>query len=331
MRFAMLIFLCAILFCLNLFFGAIHIPAEDVLNILLAREDTDSPVAFIILGSRLPQAVTAMFAGASLAVSGLLLQTAFRNPLAGPTILGVSSGASLGVAIVMLMTGGTVIIGNAFLGGYAAIVGAALIGSLSIMGLLILLSSIIRNDLMLLIVGILIGYLTSSLVSLLSSLSNAEGIRSFVMWGMGTFGDVPMSRLPIFIIASVIGLAAAFFLAKPLNLLLLGENYARNLGVRIKAVRNMLLLSTGLLTAVTTAFCGPVGFVGIASPHISRMLFKSDNHQILIPATILIGSIMTLLCNWASTIPENTVIPINALTPLAGVPVILYVILRKRA
>lgn len=329
-RFLILIAMTLLLFVSNIIFGAIDIPLSDILRVLTGGENSNRSVEFIVLGSRLPQAITALLAGSSLAVAGLLLQTAFRNPLAGPTILGVSSGASLGVALVMLLFGGSMTFGSSVFGGYMAIVVGALAGSFLVMGLLIALSTIIRNDLMLLITGIMVGYLTSSVVTLLSSLSDAQGVRSFVMWGMGTFGDVSLDQLPFFSVACLIGLLLSLFLSKPLNLLLLGENYALNLGVNVKMVRNLLLISTGLLTAVVTAFCGPIGFIGISVPHIARLFLKTDDHLKLIPATMLTGGILALLCNVVSVLPEDMVLPINALTPIAGVPVILYVIMKRK-
>ena len=329
-RFLILISVTLLLFVANIIFGAIDIPLSDILTVLTGGENSNRSVEFIVLGSRLPQAITALLAGSSLAVAGLLLQTAFRNPLAGPTILGVSSGASLGVALVMLLFGGSMTFGSSVFGGYMAIVVGALAGSFLVMGLLIALSTIIRNDLMLLITGIMVGYLTSSVVTLLSSLSDAQGVRSFVMWGMGTFGDVSLDQLPFFSVACLIGLLLSLFLSKPLNLLLLGENYALNLGVNVKMVRNLLLISTGLLTAVVTAFCGPIGFIGISVPHIARLFLKTDDHLKLIPATMLTGGILALLCNVVSVLPEDMVLPINALTPIAGVPVILYVVMKRK-
>lgn len=328
-RFGLLIVLLISFFAANLFFGAIHIPAPEVVDAFLNRSENEA-LRFIVVNNRLPQAITAMLGGAALAVTGLLLQTAFHNPLAGPSILGISSGASLGVALVMLFLGGTLSMGSLSWGGNAAIVVGALVGSLGIMGMLIALSNIVKNNLMLLITGIMTGYLTSSVVTLLSSVSSAQGVQNYVMWGMGTFGDVSTERLPWFSLFTVLGLLMSLLLAKPLNILLLGDNYAANLGVNVKTVRNLLLLATGVLTAIVTAYCGPVAFVGLAVPHISRMIFKTDNHWVLIPAAMLIGAILCLGCNVASTTPENTVIPINALTPVVGVPVILYVILRAR-
>lgn len=327
--FLLLVFSAIALFVANIFFGAIHIAPEEVWA-ALSGESQNEALKFIVVNSRLPQAITALLAGAGLAATGLLLQTAFHNPLAGPSILGVSSGASLGVALVMLFLGGSLSLGSLSFGGSVAVIAGALAGSLLIMGILIALSSLVKNNLMLLIAGIMIGYLTSSIVTLLSSLSTAQGLQSYVMWGMGTFGDVSMKQLPWFVSFTVIALVLTVLLAKPLNILLLGDNYAANLGINVRHVRNLLLVSTGVLTAIVTAYCGPISFVGIAVPHIARIIFKTDNHWILIPATMLLGAILCLGCNIASVLPANNIIPINALTPVVGVPVILYVIFRGR-
>ena len=329
LRFLILTVLVILVFLANLFFGAVKIPPADIMDIVCGKGS--NPAAdFIVLGSRLPAAVTALLCGAALSVSGLLLQTAFRNPLAGPSILGISSGASLGVAVVMLFMGGVITAGGSVFGGQMALIGGALAGSVLIIGILIILSSLVKSDLMLLITGILVGYLTSSVVTLLSSISTAQGIRNYVSWGMGSFNDVTMTRLPFFAVVIAIGLAYSLTLIKPLNLLLLGDSYARNLGVGIRGMRNRLLVVTGLLTAVATAYCGPVAFIGMAVPHMARLMFRTDNHMVLLPASILIGSVVAMLCNVASTLPGNSVIPINALTPVIGVPVILFVILRRR-
>lgn len=329
MRFLIISILVTILFFANLFFGAVNISPEEVTASLLGIGNLSDTVRFIVIESRLPQAITALLAGAGLAVAGLLMQTSFRNPLAGPSVLGISSGASLGVAIVSLLLGGTLSWGSLSWTGNAAIILGALVGSLSIMGILLLLSTRLKNHLMLLIVGMLTGYLTSSVVSLLSSMATAGSLQGFVFWGMGTFSNVSLSKLPIFSGLTLVGLAMALLLAKPLNILLLGDNYARNLGLNLNHVRNILLLSTGLLTAIITAYCGPVAFIGLAMPHVARLIFRSDNHWKLIPASMLCGAGVCLGCNLLSVIPD-TVIPINALTPIVGVPVILYVILRRR-
>lgn len=329
MKFLYLCAATAVLFLLNIFFGSVHIPAAEVLSILFGG-DTGSADSFIILGSRLPMAVTALFAGAGLAVSGLLLQTAFRNPLAGPSILGISSGASLGVAIVMLLLGGSVSVGAFSLAGYAAIIFGAFAGTILVMGLLLMLSTFLKNDLMLLITGIMTGYLVSSAIMLLNFTADSQGIMSYVMWGMSSFNGVSTSSLPLFCGITAAGIIIAFLLIKPLNLLLLGEGYARNLGVNIVRVRNLLLLATGILTAVITAYCGPVSFIGLAVPHIARLFFHTDNHRILMPATMVCGAAVALLCSLICVLPANSIIPINTVTPLIGAPVVIWVLIRHK-
>lgn len=313
----------------SLFIGAVDIPPDRVMDVLLGKS-VDDAIDYIILGSRLPQAVTALLAGAALAVSGLMMQTMFRNPLAGPSSLGISSGANLGVALVMLLMGSTVTIGSLALSGYISIIIGAFAGSILIMGLLILLSTVLRNDLMLIITGVLIGYLTSSVITLLNYTASAHGVQGYIMWGMGSFNSVSTAQLPAFAIIVAVGLLLALFLVKPLNTLLLGDDYARSLGIPIRTVRNLLLLATGILTAVTTAFCGPVAFIGLAVPHIARMIWRTDNHRVLMPATMLTGSAVALLCCIISVLPSAGIAPINAVTPVIGVPVILYVLLRRR-
>lgn len=330
MRYLWIIITIIGLLIVSLFVGAVNIPASQVWNILTRQGASDEALEYIVLGSRLPQAITALLAGAALAASGLMMQTMFRNPLAGPSILGISSGANLGVALVMLLMGSTVTIGSLALSGYVSIIIGAFVGSIFIMGLLILLSTILRNDLMLIITGVLIGYLTSSVITLLNYSASAHGVQGYIMWGMGSFNSVSIDQIPVFAGITFVGLALALLLVKPLNTLLLGDNYARNLGVPIKTVRNLLLLSTGILTAVTTAFCGPIAFIGLAVPHIARMIWHTDNHRVLMPGTILTGGAVALLCCIISVLPSGGIAPINAVTPIIGVPVILYVILRRR-
>lgn len=324
--FLWLAILTSVLFLANIFFGSVHIPTDQVIDVLTGRGEPGI-AKFIILGNRMPMAITAMFGGAALGVTGLMLQTAFRNPLAGPSILGISSGASLGVALVMLAMDGVVAIGESEIGGYAAVIAAAIAGSLLITGILTLISLRVKNTLMLLIVGILTGYLTSSIVTLLSSLAESERVHGYVMWGMGSFSQVSTDQLPWMSLFIIICLGASLLLAKPLNILLLGDNYARNLGIRVDKVKTLLLIVTGVMTAIVTAYCGPVAFIGLAMPHVARMLTRTDNHWVLMPATMLAGSAVALGCNILSVLPSHTVIPLNALTPLVGVPVILYVIL----
>ncbi|MBO5455775.1 MAG: iron ABC transporter permease [Muribaculaceae bacterium] len=330
MKFVIVTVLIVLLFLLNLFLGSVDIPARQVLDILLGA-DGYGAAGFIVTGSRLPMAVTALFAGAGLAVSGLMLQTAFRNPLAGPSVLGINSGASLGVALVMLLLGGTISAGSYTLGGYAAVIVGAFAGSILIMGVLLFLSSMLRNTLMLLITGIMIGYLTSSVIMLLNFISTAEGVQSYVMWGMSSFNGVSMQQLPLFSAITLAGIGISLLLIKPLNIMLLGDGYAQNLGINLHRVRNMLLLATGILTAVITAYCGPVAFIGLSVPHIARLIFRTDNHRVLMPGTLMTGSIVALGCNLLCVLPANSVIPLNAVTPLIGAPVVIWVLFKHRS
>ena len=317
-----------VLFALNLLLGSVSIPAEDVMRILLGDTCEKSSWRFIILESRLPQAITAMFCGASLAVSGLMLQTAFRNPLAGPSIFGINSGAGLGVALVMLFLGGGLSVGSLQFSGFAAVLIAAFFGAMAVMAVIFFFSTLVRSHVMLLIIGIMIGYISNSAISLLNFFATDEGVKSYMVWGLGSFGGVSMANMPVFVGVSLFGLFGALLLIKPLNALLLGDRYAENLGVNIIAVRNWLLVVTGMLTAVTTAFCGPVAFIGLAVPHLARLLLTTDNHRQLLPATMLCGAMVALFCNLLCFLPgEGGVIPLNAVTPLIGAPVIIYVIL----
>ena len=326
-----LVLVAAVLFALNLFWGSVKIPATEVISILMGNEASKASWQFIILESRLPQAITATLCGASLAVSGLMLQTAFRNPLAGPSVFGVNSGAGLGVALVMLFLGGGLSVGSVSITGFAAILLAAFVGAMTVMAIIFAFSTLVRNSVMLLIIGIMIGYISNSAISLLNFFATDEGVKSYMVWGMGSFGGVSMANMPVFVSVSIIGLIGALMLIKPLNALMLGDRYAENLGVNIIKVRNWLLIVTGLLTAITTAFCGPVAFIGLAVPHIARLLLTTDNHRQLLPATLLCGSVVALVCNLICYLPgESGVIPLNAVTPLIGAPVIIYVIVKRR-
>ena len=281
--------------------------------------------------NRLPQALTAMLCGASLAVCGLMLQTAFRNPLAGPDVFGISSGAGLGVAIVMLFLGGSVSTTLFTVSGFLAILTSAFIGAIVVTMIILFLSTMVRNSVLLLIVGLMVGYVSSSAVALLNFFASEEGVKSYMVWGMGNFGGVSMNHMLLFALLCLVGIIASIFLIKPLNIMLLGTQYAESLGINIRQIRNLLLVTVGLLTAVTTAFCGPISFIGLAIPHISRLLFRTDNHQILLPGTVLTGAVIALFCNLVCYLPgELGIIPLNAVTPLIGAPVIIYVIIKRR-
>lgn len=324
-----------ILFLINLAFGSVSIPLDQVANILTGGSSGNASWDFIILQSRLPQAITAIFCGASLAVSGLMLQTYFRNPLAGPSVLGISNGASLGVAIVMLALGGTLGAAGEMgtglkLTGSVLVIIAAFAGAVIVTMLYLVVTRFIKSNLVILILGIMVGYMTSSVVTLLNFFATVENVHSFVSWGMGSFSNVTTAQLPLLCGTSLIGIIIALALTKSFNMLLLGENYAANLGANLSRIRSMVLISTGILTAVTTAFCGPVSFIGLAVPHIARLLINSEDHRVLLPATLMSGAAIAMLCNIISVLPQQMIIPLNAVTPLFGAPVIIYIILKRK-
>lgn len=316
---------------INLFFGSIHLDAGEVLSALLGKEQNDV-TRFVVIESRLPQAITAMLCGAGLAVSGLLMQTIFHNPLADPSILGVNSGASLGVAFVMLVLGGSFATANSTLNGFLLIVAAAFLGAALIIALLLIFARFVRGNITLLIAGIMVSYLTSSVISLLNYSATEQGVHSYIVWGLGNFGGIGLKNMPMFAGSLLLCIGMAVMLIKPLNALQLGASYARNLGVNIQRTRSWLLVVTGLIAAITTAFCGPVSFIGLAVPHMVRLMCRIANHRVLVPLTLLTGAIIGLLCNWLCALPaDGTTIPINVVTPFFGVPVIVYVLLPKRS
>lgn len=316
--------LILVLMAANLLFGSVDIPAEAVVRVLRGEEVEKAAWSFIVWEARIPQTFTALLCGAALSTAGLMLQTAFSNPLAGPSILGINSGASLGVAFVMLT-------GAGMTEGFFSIVLGAFVGAMTVMALILSLSTLIKSNVMLLIAGIMIGYVTSSAISLLNFFATAEGVHSYMIWGMGNFSGVSLDKLPCFALFTLTGLALSILLIKPLNALLLGPRYAENLGVNIKRTRNLLLVATGILTAVSTAFCGPIAFIGLAVPHIARLLLGTSNHNSLLPVTLLTGSAVALLCNLICILPgESGIIPLNAVTPVLGAPVIIYVIINQR-
>lgn len=325
-----LILSTALLFLANILFGSVSIPADAVINILLGNESEKASWNYIVVESRLPQAITALLSGMALSVSGLMLQTAFRNPLADPSIFGISSGAGLGAALVMLLFGGTMTAGQVSFSGYAAVFLGAFLGAMAVMAVVFAFSLLVRNSAMLLIVGIMIGYIASSAISLLNFFATEEGVKSYLVWGLGSFGGVSMRQLPLFTTVTILSLLSSLLLIKPLNIIQLGRSYAENLGIRTHVVRNCLLVITGILTAVVTSFCGPVSFIGLAVPHLSRMMIRTSHHGILMPVTMLTGSVVALFCNLISALPSSAgLIPLNAITPVLGAPVVIFVIMRK--
>lgn len=327
-----LVFLIGVLlFALNLLIGSVSIPFADFMDAVFHHADTTS--RSIIIAYRLPQAITAVLAGMGLSVSGLLMQTLFRNPLADPSILGISSGASLGVAFSVLLAGG---ISGMAIGGMAwwttiGIAAAAFVGAFLVLLLILAVSIRLKNMVSLILVGIMIAYIASSVTDVLKFFSQKEDVHSFVIWGMGSFSAVTKVQLPFLAVCVGIGVVASFFLSKTLNLLLLGDRYAENLGVNTRRSSMMIILVSGFLTAVITAFCGPIAFLGLAVPHIARFLFRSSNHKMLIPTTLLIGMDLALLCNLIARLPGfDGNLPINSVTAMIGAPIVIWVIFHRQ-
>lgn len=320
-------------FLLSLAFGSVRIPLDNVVRILLGGTPDKATWADILFKFRLPKALTALLAGAALAVSGLQMQTLFRNPLADPYILGVSSGASLGVALVMLSVGAaaTKVIGTLGLYGDLGLVVAASLGSMLVLGLVLAVAQRVQSTLTLLILGLMFGYLTSALVSLLIYFSLPERVQVFSLWSAGSFGGVTWSQQRVFAPVIVLGLLVAHLLPKSLNALLLGDIYARSLGVNVVQVRRWIILCASLLAGAATAFCGPIGFLGVAVPHLCRTLFNTADHRVLVPTSMLLGGTIALLADLLAQMPgSQAVLPVNVVTSLFGVPVIIWMLLRQQ-
>lgn len=323
----------AAMFMLVLAMGSVRIPLADIVTVLTGGEASKASWTTIILHFRLPKATTAILAGAALGISGLMMQTFFRNPLAGPFILGVSSGASLGVAIVVLSMGtvGGVVIAGIGLAGDLALAFAAGAGAGITMLIVLLVAHRVRSSMTLLILGLMFGYLTSALVSLLLYFSIPERIRSYINWTFGTFGGTTWEQLSIFAPLVIIALVGAFVLSKTLNALLLGEQYARSMGLNVQRARIAIVTLTAILAGSVTAFCGPIGFIGIAVPHLCRTILNTSDHRVLVPACILMGGIVALVAALVAEMPGlDIVLPLNAVTSLIGAPIVIAVILRQR-
>lgn len=320
-------------FILNLLLGSVSIPVDNIIDILLGRDNDNLIWRNIILKSRLPQSLTAMMAGAGLAVSGLLMQTVFRNPLAGPSVLGISSGASLGVACVVLLSGsiGGVALSKLGVIGEVTITLSAIIGSLLIMALIAFVAQKVRGNVTLLIMGVMIGYIANAIIGVLKFFSAEEDIRAYVIWGLGSFSRVSGGQTSVFILLMLLLLPLSFFLIKSLNLLLLGDSYAQNLGLNIKRARLLVIGCSGVLVAVVTAYCGPIVFLGLAVPHICRGLFHTSNHTVILPASLLGGASLALLCNLIARMPGfEGALPVNSVTALVGAPVVMWVLFKRR-
>ena len=319
-----------LLFVMNLCFGSVAIPMKEIWAAVFGGDT--STYRTIILDYRLPQAITALLAGIGLSVSGLLMQTLFRNPLADPSLLGISSGSSLGVALVVLLGTATGLsVSTLALWSTFGVTVAAFLGAFAVLLLILALSSRLRSMVSLVLVGIMIAYIASSVTDILKFFSQKEGLHSFVIWGLGSFSNVSKAQLPFFAATVIIGVVASFLLFKTLNLLLLGERYAENLGVNIKRSSMLIILVSGFLTAIITAFCGPIAFLGLAVPHIARFLFRSSDHKLLIPATAFLGMDLALFCNLIARLPSfEGNLPINSVTALIGAPIVLWVIFHRQ-
>lgn len=320
-------------FFLNLVLGSVSIPLRAVWNILWGTGNESVIWQNIIWKSRVPQALTALVAGAGLSVSGLQMQTVFRNPLAGPSVLGISSGASMGVAFVVLLSGslGGVALSKLGFMGEIALTIAAIAGSLSIMALIVFVSQKVRGNVTLLIIGVMIGYIANAVIGVLKFFSVEEDIRAYVIWGLGSFARVSGDQMTLFICIIVVLLPLSFLLVKTLNLLLLGDAYARNLGLNIKRARLLVITCSGVLVAIVTAYCGPIIFLGLAVPHLCRGMFRTSDHRILMPASLLAGASLALVCNLIARMPGfEGALPVNSVTALVGAPVVMSVLFNKR-
>lgn len=327
-----LVVLILILLILNLLLGSVKIPVNDTLSILFGDRSNEI-FSNIILKSRLPQALVAIVAGAGLAVSGLQMQTIFRNPLAGPSVLGISNGASLGVAMVVLMSSSLAGVSLSRMGyvGDAAISVAAIIGSLAVMALIVYIARKVKGNVTLLIIGVMIGYLVTAIVGVLKFFSSEEDVKAYVVWGLGSFARVSGDQMLLFVTMMILLLPLSFLLVKSLNLMLLGDDYAKNLGLNVSRARTLVILNSGVLVAIVTAYCGPIMFIGLAVPHLCRALFKSSDHKVLVPATMLAGAALALLCSLVARMPGfEGALPVNSVTALIGAPIIASVIFRKR-
>lgn len=323
--FLLLSLLVVVLFVCDIVIGSVNLPLKDVLGVLTGST-TDPTIRSIVIDIRLLKALVALLAGISLSLSGLQMQTMFANPLAGPYVLGVSSGASFGVALFLL---GAPLLGLTNISAISVIgtAGAAWIGAAAVLTLIIALSRKIKDIMVILILGMMLSSALGAVVEILQFFSNEMALKSFVVWTMGSLGDVSASQLPFILAAITVGVLTAIVTIKPLNILLLGESYAQTAGINLKRVYRLVFLSTTLLAGTITAFCGPIGFVGLAVPHLARMLFRSADHRILIPASAAIGAAMLLAGDILSKV---MLLPINTITALMGIPVVVYIVTRNR-
>ena len=333
LKFICMFLLIIVFFFLNIVVGTIAIPLNDAFSILFGNDQQPQVWQNIILKSRLPQSLTAMVAGAGLAISGLQMQTVFSNPLAGPSVLGISNGASLGVAFVVLATGsiGGVALSSLGAVGNAAISLAAIFGAMSVMALIVYVSQKVQGNATLLIIGVMIGYVATAIIGVLKYFSNEEDIRAYVVWGLGSFSRVSGNQMELFVVLMLILIPSSMLTVKTLNILLLGEQYARNLGLNIKRARLLVIGCSSILVAIVTAYCGPIMFLGLAIPHLCRAIWRTSDHRVLMPATMLTGTALALICNLIARMPGfEGALPINSVTALIGAPVVAMVLFRRK-
>ncbi len=333
MKYLVLVIALVALFVLNLLLGTVSIPVPAIVRILFGGDVGSEVWRNIILSSRVPQALTATVAGAGLAVSGLQMQTVFRNPLAGPSVLGISNGASLGVACVVLMSGSLGGVALSRLGylGDAAMSMAAIVGALAIMALIMYVSQKVKGNVTLLIIGVMVGYLANAIIGVLKFFSAEEDVKAYVVWGLGSFSRVSGDQMVLFVVMMLILLPLSMLLVKTMNLLLLGDGYARNLGLNIRRARLLVIGCSGVLVAIVTAYCGPIMFIGLAVPHLCRAIFATSDHRHLMPGTALTGAALALVCNLIARMPGfEGALPVNSVTALVGAPVIASVLFHKR-
>lgn len=320
-------------FVLNLVLGSVSIPLRSIWNILFGTNNEPIIWQNILWKSRFPQTLTALVAGAGLSISGLQMQTVFRNPLAGPSELGISSGASLGVAFVILLSGsigGTALIRLGFFGEVAISI-AAIAGALTVMSIIIAISQKVKGNVILLIIGVMIGYIATAIIGVFKFFSNDEDVRAYVIWGLGSFAKVSGNQIYTFVIIMLILIPISFLLIKTLNLMLLGEGYARSLGLNIRRARLYTIACSCIMTAIITAYCGPIVFLGLAVPHLCRTIFVSSDHRVLMPAVTLVGASLALFCNLIARMPGfEGALPINSVTALIGAPIVISVLFGKR-
>ena len=330
-HFTLLSVLLVVLFFMNISLGSVSIPLHEIFNFLTGNSTSKESWDIILFNFRIPKAITAILVGSGLSISGLLMQTLFRNPLAGPFVLGISSGASLGVALLIL---GSSVFGGFFLTSSVSnwsLPIASSLGAFLVLSAVIIAANKVRNTMSILIIGLMFGSLTSAVISVLAYFSEAAQIQQYLFWSFGSLGNLSWNEISVFLFIYIFGLAATLTIIKPLNSLLLGENYAKSLGINIKTSRIIILLITSLLTGVITAFSGPIAFVGLAVPHIARMFFTTSNHKVLIPATAIIGAIILLICDAIAQLPTSEfTLPINAITSLFGAPVVIWLLMRKK-